>query len=227
MYKLDFTEFRELILTRLTKLNNIQQVREELQQMKEDHQKSINDLRQTYALQEENTSLRAQMAKMKEDTKQREEPQETAGTHEQPGTRQEPLHSTLPFLSPTTGSQTHLSTPTPSPQTQPLIPTLAPDTSALAKDDPTPFPTATPPYSLSTNWNLVLVLSWCRDGVFAETLKDNALGKSPNSITTAGHHRTFRDPRNTPSQPSSCHPRADVPTHCPPNYREVIAPFQK
>lgn len=43
--ELDFSEFKEL-LTRITELNNIQQLREELQPMKEDHQKSIDDLRQ-------------------------------------------------------------------------------------------------------------------------------------------------------------------------------------
>ena len=45
--ELDFTEFKELILTRLTELNNIKQLREELQQIKEDHQNSIDYLRQT------------------------------------------------------------------------------------------------------------------------------------------------------------------------------------
>lgn len=145
--ELDFTEFRELILTRLTELNNIQQLRKELQQMKHDHQKSIDELRQTtYILQEENTSLRAQMAKIQEDTGNREKSLRRQLEHmksqvqvKSPCTPHR--HSSAHMA--TTGSQTQLSTVTPDPQTR--SPTPASDHSALARDGPTPPPTTTSP----------------------------------------------------------------------------------
>ncbi|XP_042248365.1 uncharacterized protein LOC121883975 [Thunnus maccoyii] len=148
---LDYTEFRELILTRLTELNNIQQLRKGLQQTKEDHQKSIDDLRQTtYTLQEENTSLRAQMAKMKEDTESRERSLRRQLEHMRIQVQDKspctPLcYSSAHIQDYTTGSLTQLSTPTLNPETQPPNATPTPEPSALAEDGQTPFPTATFP----------------------------------------------------------------------------------
>ncbi|XP_067427114.1 uncharacterized protein [Thunnus thynnus] len=358
--ELDYTEFRELILTRLTELNNIQQLRKGLQQTKEDHQKSIDDLRQTtYTLQEENTSLRAQMAKIKEDTESRERSLRRQLEHMRIQVQDKspctPLcYSSAHIQDYTTGSLTQLSTPTLNLETQPPNATPTPEPSALAEGGQTPFPTATypdidplpagqadpsstpsptvaakpepevvllidsngkyveprhlfpgqrivfkrcrntghalellqrdslgcpeiivvhtgtndlrllhrdtaqavtkvaekacrvlpesrvvistllpctdtPPHvihdinmEITRNcsslhlahhtpigiWHLYDRLHLDRDRVrvFAKTLKDVALGRKPDSTTTAGHYRTSRHPRNTPSQPSPRHP---------------------
>lgn len=109
--------------------------------MKQNHQKSTDDLRQiTYALQKENISLRAHMTKVKEDTESRKRNLKKQLEHMKDRVQDKspctPLcHSSAHI--PTADSQ--FSTPIPSPQAQPLNPTPIPDPSALTRDDPPPW----------------------------------------------------------------------------------------
>ncbi len=94
LLELDFTEFRELTLAKLAESDTTQQLRHELQQLKQDSQEAIAGLREEnqetrselietqrrlrqltqamHDLEEENTTLRAQALKIKEDAANRE-----------------------------------------------------------------------------------------------------------------------------------------------------------
>eukprot|EP00064_Thunnus_orientalis_P015699 superscaffoldBa00002961_g15756 len=175
----------ELILTRLTELNNIQQLREELQQMKEDCQKTNNDLRQTtYALQKENTSLRAQAVTKVTERACRVFPE----------------------------SQLVISTLLPRTDTPPHV--IHHINMEITQNCSTLPNIHLVHHTTISTWHSYDGLHLDRDGVrvFAKIFKDVALGRSPNSTSTAGCYRTSRHPKNTPSQPSHCHP---APPRCP------------
>lgn len=71
--EMDYTEFKELMRSSIGDGNTIQQLREEIQHLKAQSTNSITELRETLKqVQGENHSLRAQMAKLKEDSVSRE-----------------------------------------------------------------------------------------------------------------------------------------------------------
>jgi len=75
LLELDFAEFKELTLARLCEPQNstVQQIQEELQQLKRDNQSLESGLRGSIeALKQENSILHTQMAKIKEDAENRE-----------------------------------------------------------------------------------------------------------------------------------------------------------
>ena len=75
LLELDITEFKELTKARLSDCqdNTVQQLHEELQQLKKDNQALASDLRGSIeALKQENSVLYAQLAKMKEDAENTE-----------------------------------------------------------------------------------------------------------------------------------------------------------
>ncbi|KAK9529969.1 hypothetical protein VZT92_011513 [Zoarces viviparus] len=74
LLELDFAEFKELTQARLSDPpdNTLQQLKEELQQLKRDNQALASDLRGSReTLKEENSVLRTQLAKVKEDAENR------------------------------------------------------------------------------------------------------------------------------------------------------------
>ncbi|MGH0124724.1 UNVERIFIED_CONTAM: hypothetical protein FKN15_013043 [Acipenser sinensis] len=64
MLELDFAEFRELTLAKLTEASIIQQLRDELAQVKNKSKASISELKaEVRGLQQENKSLRSKLAR--------------------------------------------------------------------------------------------------------------------------------------------------------------------
>ena len=75
LLELDFAEFKELTQARLSyhQNNTVQQLHEDLQQLKRNNQALASDLRgSVVALKQDNSVLCAQLAKVKEDFKNRE-----------------------------------------------------------------------------------------------------------------------------------------------------------
>ncbi|KAJ8362796.1 hypothetical protein SKAU_G00116270 [Synaphobranchus kaupii] len=73
LLELEFVEFREHILARLSESSSVQQLRDDVTQVKGEFRLAIKELRaEVTELQQDNQALRAQLAKIKEDTLQRE-----------------------------------------------------------------------------------------------------------------------------------------------------------
>ncbi|KAJ8372040.1 hypothetical protein AAFF_G00295520 [Aldrovandia affinis] len=155
LLELDFTEFRELTLARLAESDTTQQLRHELQQLKQDsqeamaelrreNQKTTSELKETQKrlrqltqtireLEEENSTLRAQTLKLKEDTANRD-----LSFSRELQQMKEQLQEKSCHVSPS--SYTHATVPTPT-----LSPAAKPSTPPDPGNSPIPQPSPTSP----------------------------------------------------------------------------------